>query len=168
MMEITSTAFKNEGWIPKRYTSAGENLSPPLRWSGEPEECKGFAILCEDPDAKSPENASHPFIHWIAYQISPAISALPEGILQRERVGLPVSMDQGKNSFGEIGYKGPLPPIGRGKHHYRFRIYALRKPLGIPPGASADEFYEALKGHVIETAEWVGIYERDLSQSIMT
>jgi hypothetical protein len=85
-----------------------------------------------------------------------------------ERIGLPVSMDQGRNSFGEIGYTGPLPPIGGGKHHYRFRIYALRKPLGVPPGIGADQFYEALKGHVIETAEWVGIYERDLSQSIMT
>ena len=160
-MELTSTAFDNHQWIPQRYTGAGENVSPPLRWSGEPKGCKGFAIICEDPDAPKRVGSDKPFIHWIVYNIAATVSALPEGILPQDRVLIPVSLDQGVNSFGKLGYGGPFPPIGHGTHRYHFRLYALRAPLGIPPGADYWAFKEALKNHVIKTAELTGLYERE-------
>jgi hypothetical protein len=166
-MEVSSPVFRNKDWIPKRYTGTGENVSPPLRWSGEPGGCEGFAILCEDMDAISPEGKLQAFVHWIAYNISPTVSALPEGLPQKERLELPVSMDQGLNSFGELGFSGPLPPIGHGKHRYHFKLYALKAPLGIPPGADIKLFKQALKDHVIDTTELVGVYERDLTPSVM-
>jgi hypothetical protein len=158
-MELTSPVFQNRNWIPKRYTALGENISPPLRWSGEPRSCKGFALLCEDLDAPAtPEHAGH-FVHWIAYHLSPSVSALPEGILSKERLDLPIAIDQGLNAFGQPGYGGPLPPHGSGIHHYRFKLYALKAPLGLPPGAGIDAFHEAIKDHVLETAELTGIYQ---------
>ena len=160
-MELTSTAFEHHQWIPKRYTGLGENVSPPLRWSGVPQGCHGFALICEDPDAPKRLGSEKPFIHWILYNIPASVSALPEGLLNQDRVLIPVSLDQGVNSFGKIGYGGPLPPAGHGTHHYHFRLFALRAALGIPPGADYWAFKDALKNHVISSAELVGLYERE-------
>ena len=49
--ELTSEAFEDGGTIPVRYTCDGENVSPPLAWSGAPEGTKSFALFVEDPDA---------------------------------------------------------------------------------------------------------------------
>jgi Raf kinase inhibitor-like YbhB/YbcL family protein len=104
----------------------------------------------------------------MAYNIHPTVSALPEGIDTRDRLLLPVSLDQGVNSFGTVGYSGPMPPIGHGRHHYHFILYALNSPLGIPPKGDYLMFREAIEGHVLAVAELTGIFERDLHQSVMT
>ena len=33
---VTSTSFPPHGPIPKKYTEDGENISPPLAWTGVP------------------------------------------------------------------------------------------------------------------------------------
>ncbi len=154
--------------IPTRYSGSGSNLSPPLQWSGEPLGCKEFALICIDPDAPR-STPDHPFVHWLIYNISPAISFLPEGInLNEKRLLLPIAADQGINSFGRIGYAGPLPPIGHGLHHYHFKLFALNGELGIPPGIGYEMFIKLIEGHVIKTAEIVGVYERGINQAVMT
>ena len=167
-MEISSPVFKSNQPIPSRYTGSGANVSPPLRWNGEPAGCKEFALICQDPDAPKSRIGEPAFVHWLVYNISPAVSALPEGIPDKKRMELPVALDQGLNSFGKMGYAGPMPPIGHGLHHYHFKLFALDAELGIPPGASVESFLSAIKGHVLETAECVGIYERGIQASIMT
>jgi|SRR5258708_607643 len=52
----------------------GENISPPLSWSGVPAATAELAILMEDPDAPLPR----PFVHMITYRISPDKSGLAE------------------------------------------------------------------------------------------
>jgi Raf kinase inhibitor-like YbhB/YbcL family protein len=160
-MKLTSPVFAQDGEIPKRYTGEGENVSPPLNWSKVPEGVREFAIFCEDPDAPVREGRDHPFVHWIIYNISPTMTMLPEGIVAELRVEAPVRCDQGTNSFGEVGYGGPMPPVGHGLHHYRFRLYALNLELALPPGATKAEFLKAIEGHVIEQALLIGTYRRD-------
>ena len=160
-MILTSPVFQNQKKIPRRYTGEGQDVSPPLEWSEVPKEAREFILICEDPDAPVHGGQNYPFIHWIAYNISPNVSSLPEGIPSNElRVHLPVSLEQGSNSFGKVGYQGPMPPVGSGAHHYRFTLYALNTVLGVRPALTKERLLKAMDGHVISTATLSGVYER--------
>jgi len=50
-MKIESTAFKEGSMIPVKYTCDGDDISPPLNWSGVPEGTQSFALINDDPDA---------------------------------------------------------------------------------------------------------------------
>jgi phosphatidylethanolamine-binding protein (PEBP) family uncharacterized protein len=65
---------------------------------------------------------------------------------------------EGRNGFGTTGYAGPCPPHGR--HRYFFRLHALDTELELQPGADRDQLDRALDGHVLETAELLGGYQR--------
>ncbi len=163
-MILTSSVFRNLQRIPTRYTGEGENVSPPLEWSFVPDHCKEFALICEDPDAPKNPNKDYPFVHWIAYNIPGSTSSLPEGIDTRQRLSIPVSIDQGVNSFGKLGYGGPMPPLESGPHHYHFTLYALDAELGLAPGLTKEDLIKSIKGHVITTSEIIGTYERTVNQ----
>jgi phosphatidylethanolamine-binding protein (PEBP) family uncharacterized protein len=53
-MKLTSPAFGHQTLIPSRYTCEGDDISPPLEWSGVPEATKSLALLVDDPDAPDP------------------------------------------------------------------------------------------------------------------
>ena len=53
-MQITSTAFANNGSIPAKHTCEGPDLSPALAWAGAPAGTKAFALIVDDPDAPDP------------------------------------------------------------------------------------------------------------------
>ena len=125
-MKLTSSVFSQNQKIPTRFTGEGLNLSPPLEWSSVSPDCKSFAIICEDPDVPKRPGKDHPFVHWMIYNLSGSVSALPEGVdVEGAITHIAISGDQGKNSFGRIGYGGPMPPIGNGSHRYIFTLYAL-------------------------------------------
>lgn len=151
-LAISSPAFENGGIIPKRYTCEGENISPPLNWTGVPPEAKSLVLICDDPDAPGGV-----FNHWLLYNIPPSTSSLPEGIPP-----LPSLADgslQGYNSFGRIGYGGPCPPPGPA-HRYFFRLYALDTTLNVPPKAKKAQVLKAMEGHILAEAEVMGMFSR--------
>jgi Raf kinase inhibitor-like YbhB/YbcL family protein len=59
-----------------------------------------------------------------------------------------------------FGYDGPCPPWNDAlPHRYRFRVYALDVPrLDLPQVFGWPELREALRGHVLDEAEWLGVY----------
>jgi Raf kinase inhibitor-like YbhB/YbcL family protein len=116
-MQITSGAFADGALIPRRFTCDGEDLSPPLVWTGAPAGTRSFVLLCDDPDA--PAGIWH---HWAAYDIPADLMSLPEGAAQSAERS---HFKQALNDFGRTGYGGPCPPKGHGSHHYRFRLIAL-------------------------------------------
>ena len=69
-LEIRSAAFQPGGEIPARHTCEGEDLSPPLAWSGVPAGAKGLALVVDDPDAPDPK-APPPLEELMQY---PAVS----------------------------------------------------------------------------------------------
>ena len=148
---ITSDAFPQGGAIPALYTCTASDISPPLRWHGIPGDAKALALLVADPDAPSGT-----FIHWLIYNLPADTPGLPEDVTKSETA---VGGEQGENGFGKIGYGGPCPPPGPA-HHYHFRLYALDRRLRLEPRASADKLESAMKGHILETADLVGIYGR--------
>ncbi|MER3412242.1 MAG: YbhB/YbcL family Raf kinase inhibitor-like protein [Thermoleophilia bacterium] len=145
-MELTTSAFPDQGRIPARYTCEGEDVSPPLSWTDPPPGARSLALIVEDPDAPG-----RTFTHWLAWGIDPGWSCLGEG----ER-----APREGRNDFGASGWRGPCPPMGHGPHRYVFRLLALDTEIDLPPGASRRELERALEGHVLAEATLVGVYER--------
>lgn len=150
-IQISSSAFGHEGFIPQKYTCDGENISPPLSWKNIPSGTKSIAIINDDPDA--PVGT---WVHWVIYNIPPTANGLPENIKPMEK--LPDGTLQGRNSWGKIGYGGPCPPSG--VHRYFFKIYALDKVLDLKPGATKEELLKAMKGHILAEGQFYGKYSR--------
>jgi Raf kinase inhibitor-like YbhB/YbcL family protein len=158
-MTIRSEAFEQGARIPKKFTGEGQDVSPPLRWEGAPNGTKQLALICDDPDAPSPEA----WVHWVMYGIPPTVSSLTEAIPPTDTLDTPPGAMQGKNSWPHgvtIGYRGPMPPPGHGVHHYHFRLYALNEEFDFQSGLQKRTLLSAITGHVLAEAELVGTYER--------
>jgi Raf kinase inhibitor-like YbhB/YbcL family protein len=145
-LSLTSGAFEHGERIPERHSGEGEDVSPPLSWDELPEGTESLALIVDDPDAPSGT-----FVHWLAWGIDPQSGGLGEG-------ESPPS--QGAGGFGDVGYRGPAPPPGHGPHRYFFRLYALDATPELAPGAGREELEAAIEGHVIESGELMGTYER--------
>jgi Raf kinase inhibitor-like YbhB/YbcL family protein len=148
--QIFSSAFAEGGWIPELHSCQGADISPSLEWSGAPSETRSFALIVEDPDA--PKGV---WSHWILFDVGAKIQALSQGF----RAGsLGVS---GTNDFGKPGYGGPCPPKGHGPHRYFFRLSALNVPtVGLATGTQRAQLLDAMKGHVLAEAHFMGRFER--------
>lgn len=155
-IQISSPAFRNGESIPKRHTGDGEDVSPALSWSGVPAGVKELAVICDDPDAPTPE----PWVHWVVGRIPGEAKGLPENIAKTASPPDPKDILQGRNSFGKVGYGGPAPPKGHGVHHYHFKLYALDGPIAINPGLDKKALLAAMKGHILAQGELIGTYER--------
>ncbi len=143
-MHLTSPAFVNGGMIPVKHTCDGEDVSPALDVDDLPEGARSLVLVMEDPDA--PRGT---WDHWIAYDIDPC-DHIPEGV---RTLGTP-----GRNSWGNAGYGGPCPPSGT--HRYVFRLVALDRRLGLPPGLTKAEVMTAAAPHILDEAVLIGLYGR--------
>lgn len=150
-IKLTSTAFQDGALIPSKYTCDGPNVSPQLSWSAVPPGAKALALVCDDPDAPGKT-----WVHWVVYDIPPITMELPEGIVHEEK--LSNGGKQGQNDFGKIGYGGPCPPSGT--HRYFFRLYALDSETSLELGATKDQLWKAIDGHVLAQGELMGKYQR--------
>jgi Raf kinase inhibitor-like YbhB/YbcL family protein len=153
-LAIKSTAFAPNGPIPVKYTCEGDDVSPPLEWSGVPERAKSLALIVDDPDAPDPAAPKMVYVHWVLYDLPPSTSGLPESVTTAQ---LPKGAREGKNDFGKTGFGGPCPPIGR--HRYFFKLYALDTMPGDLGRPTKADLEAAMRGHVIEQAEVVGTYQ---------
>ncbi|MGX8012802.1 YbhB/YbcL family Raf kinase inhibitor-like protein [Mesorhizobium sp. ORM8.1] len=152
-LTLASPAFSDGGDIPGRYTRDGKNISPPLKWSGIPDEAKSLVLVVQDPDAPSGM-----FGHWAVFNMSPKVGELPEA--ESGRPG-PQALRQAINDFGNAYYDGPEPPVGHGVHHYHFRLAALDTPaLSVPADAGIEPIWREAQKHAIAQAELIGTYER--------
>lgn len=150
-IKITSSAFKDGGDIPVRYTGHGEDVSPPLSWEGAPQGTKSFALINDDPDA-----VTGSWVHWVIYNIPQDQTSLKENF--PSDVSLPNGIKQGVTDFGTHGYGGPCPPSG--KHRYFFRLYALDTMLDLSGRVSKRDIEKAIQGHILEQAQLMGLYGR--------
>src|SRR4051812_495039 len=79
MLAIKSSAFLDGDAIPTRFTCDGEDTSPPLEWSGVPDQALSLALVVDDPDAPDPAAPKMRFVHWVLYNMPPDARGLPEG-----------------------------------------------------------------------------------------
>jgi Raf kinase inhibitor-like YbhB/YbcL family protein len=153
-MQITSSAFGQHQAIPKKYTCDGEDLSPPLAWSGVPTGAKSLVLIVDDPDAPDPVHPTMTWVHWVLYNIPPSASGLAEGVRK-----LPAGTLEGINDWKRTGYGGPCPPTG--KHRYYHKLYALDALLEDLRKPAKAALQKAMEGHLLAHAELVGVYRRE-------
>jgi Raf kinase inhibitor-like YbhB/YbcL family protein len=152
-LKITSSAFADGGAIPKKYTCEGEDLSPPLSWSGTPQGTKSLVLIVDDPDAPDPAAPKMTYVHWVLFDLPPETTEIMEGMAT-----LPGGTKSGLNDWKSTGYGGPCPPIGR--HRYFFKLYALDGRLEGLSAATKDDVLAAMQGHVLAEAQIVGTYQK--------
>jgi Raf kinase inhibitor-like YbhB/YbcL family protein len=158
-LTVTSAAFGPGQPIPARYTGEGDDISPHLEWSGGPVGTRTYALICDDPDAPTPQ----PWVHWLLYALPANVTSLPDGASGANPIAAPFRGLEGLNSWPNgrtIGYRGPMPPRGHGVHHYHFKVYALDEELKLSAGLSKEELLAAIEPHVLATGEYIGTYER--------
>src|SRR5690606_19960100 len=154
MFRLSSPAFGQDEEIPSRHTCDGEQLSPPLEWSGAPDGTRSFVLIVDDPDAPDPAAPQRVWVHWLLYNLPASTTRLAEGA---SREGLPDHARELRNDGDGIGYTGPCPPIGR--HRYFHRLYAMDAELPqLKEGAKRADLEAAMEGHVLEMAELMGTY----------
>jgi len=68
-MRLTSPALADQGQIPRRFTSDGEDLSPPLVFADIPPATKSLALIVDDPDAPDPRAPKMTWVHWVLYNL---------------------------------------------------------------------------------------------------
>lgn len=144
---VSSAAFSDGGAIPRRFTCSGQNVSPPLRWSGVPQGAAGVALVVDDPDA--PRGI---YVHWVLVGLGPATERLAEGTV-------PAGARQLPNSAGKAAWTGPCPPAGPA-HHYRFTVYALRQEPEVAGDADPGAAVEAIEAAADARGRLVGTFGR--------
>ena|SRR3989338_2806707 len=142
-MELRSPEFKNNEFIPKKFTCRGANINPELIIIDIPQGTQSIALIFNDPDA-----ASGDWVHWVIFDI-PVVSKIEQNSAPGK---------QGVNDFGEIGYGGPCPPLGT--HRYVFRIYALDAMLNLEEGISKADLEKAMDRHILAKAELIGLFKK--------
>ena len=144
IMELKSPEFKNNEFIPKKFTCHGENINPELTVEGIPEPARSLALIVDDPDA--PRGT---WIHWAMFNIPTDISKIEEDSAPGK---------QGINDSGRIGYDGPCPPSGT--HRYIFKIYALDTEFNLKEGINKAALEKAMEGHILASAELTGLFKK--------
>lgn len=155
-LTLTSPAFGAGGDIPTIHTCDGNDISPPLSWSGIPPGAHSLVLIVDDPDAPDPAAPQRTWVHWVLYNIPTSASGLAQGVAPR---ALPAGTRQGLNDWLRTGYGGPCPPVGR--HRYFHKLYALDRVLPQSGKLTKSALESAMQGHVIAQAELIGLYRRN-------
>ena len=148
VLTLTSSALQDNGQLAVKNACGdkqrspncvGENISPPLAWTGVPEGTKSFALLLFDPEGRAPAGVSH----MVIYGIPASVTGFAEGEISKPSdkfVG-------GKNLMGTGMYFGPGTPPNTDWHHYTFTLIATdldpKDPV-LKPGMTRDELASAL------------------------
>ncbi|WP_017572641.1 YbhB/YbcL family Raf kinase inhibitor-like protein [Nocardiopsis halotolerans] len=147
---VTSPLMQEGGPLPDAYSCMGtngaeagngseggeearESYSPPLSWSGLPDEAGSIALVVDDPQKAQ--------VFWVVYDLDPELVELRQNTV-------PADAKQGRNSVGETSYDPPCPEPGEA-YEYRFTVYALRNPLDLPEGAALNASLEAIANQAV-------------------
>lgn len=151
-----TSAFRDGGSIPRRYTCDGRDLSPALLFGGVPAAADTLAVVLDDPDAPGGT-----FTHWLLWNVPADIDSIAEHVATERHPPEIEGASQGTNDFGDVGYRGPCPPEGHPPHTYRFTAYAVPETLDVETGAERSTLLEALDGRAVATERFTGEYGRE-------
>lgn len=145
-MTLSSSRFEHNQKIPSAYTCDGADVNPPLVIMDVPAGARSLALIVDDPDAPAGT-----WVHWTVWNMDPQTREIAEN-------SVPKSAREGVTSFGKSGYGGPCPPSGT--HRYFFKLTALDTTLDLSPNAGAQDVQKAMDGHILASAELMGVYAR--------
>jgi Raf kinase inhibitor-like YbhB/YbcL family protein len=165
-LNLTSTAFLENGTIPTAYTyetntSASQHVSPPLNWRHTPSGTEGFALIVNDPDAPSGS-----FTHWVAYDNDSSLTGFADNasLINLDNRSLSPRF-QGLNDNGTQGYSGPAgscdSSLASKQHRYVFTLYAVdnrTKLENLGDNATKSALLTAIDGSVLASDNLTGLY----------
>jgi Raf kinase inhibitor-like YbhB/YbcL family protein len=127
---VLSPALVEGEALPERFTCEGEEIPPPLQWSGLPRDTESVAVVMDAPHAQGGNT-----VLWVVFGLDPVDQELGEG-------GPGSSARQAQNSAGEAAYLPPCPEEHGGE--YRFTVYALNDAIAVEDGAPLSEATAAI------------------------
>ena len=158
VMTLTTTGWADGGTVALKYTQAGDEVSPPLTWSGAPETTASFVLIVRDLDAMRGNDDT---LHWLVWNIPGKATSLPEHVPHGPQ------LPDGTRQISASGpyYRGPGAPASGPPHHYVFELYALDSMIDVPAvGASPAEtrtaVIAAMAGKIRGKASLVGLFKR--------
>jgi Raf kinase inhibitor-like YbhB/YbcL family protein len=158
-MTLTTSGWPDGGPIPVKYTQAGEQISPDLKWTNTPPGTVSFVLHMHDPDVAR-NKTTEDQVHWVVWNIPGTATGLPENV--PKGADLPDGSHQ-TSASGPV-YRGPGAPATGPQHHYTFEIYALDAKIDVPSGGEPFEtrtkVLQAMQGHVLGKAVYVGLFKR--------
>jgi Raf kinase inhibitor-like YbhB/YbcL family protein len=158
-MTLTTSGWPDGGPIPVKYTQAGEQVSPELKWTNTPPGTVSFVLHMHDPDVAR-NKTTEDQVHWVVWNIPATATGLPENVPKGAE--LPDGSRQ-TSASGPV-YRGPGAPATGPQHHYTFEIYALDTKIDVPAGGEPFEtrtkVLQAMQGHVLGKAVYVGLFRR--------
>ncbi|HWJ15971.1 MAG TPA: YbhB/YbcL family Raf kinase inhibitor-like protein [Gemmatimonadaceae bacterium] len=164
-MILTIGAWQDGGLIPLKFTQAGEQVSPELKWTNVPAGTVTFVVNMLDPDV-SVQRTTDTQPHWIVWNIPGTATGLPEGV--KPGGDLP----DGSHQISASGpqYRGPGAAATGPLHHYTFEVYALDTKLDVIASTATQvinaaletraSVMKAMNGHVLGKAVYVGLFKR--------
>ncbi|ASU84505.1 phosphatidylethanolamine-binding protein [Nocardiopsis gilva YIM 90087] len=132
-INVTSTMVKEGEPLPETYTCEGEGVSPPLQWSGLPEDAESLAVVVDDPSSTT--------VHWVLYGLDPQLAEIRQN-------SVPQPGRTGRNSEGAAEYAPPCPRESHG-HAVRFTVYALNGEIDLGDDAPLQDSLEAIAQRTI-------------------
>ena len=145
-LKLTSSGFEHNGKIPSMYTCDGDGVNPKLEIEGVDENAKSLVLIMDDPDAPSGV-----WDHWVKFNIATTTTKIDEA-----------SEPEGVAGVGTSGNKEYLPPCPPDREHrYFFKLFALNTLLELEEGATKKEVESAMEDHILQSAELIGLYERN-------
>ena len=140
-IEVSIPDLLREGYIPKRYTCDGADVSPPVQWSHVPSGTAELAVFVVN---LRPVRGRF-FFDWAVAGLGSTLHGISAGTL-------PPGAVVARNSFGDVGYS-ICPAKGTREEDFVVRVLALPHPLAAKPGVDAETLYREAE----RSAKAVGI-----------
>ena len=158
IMTLSTSGWTDGGTVALKYTQAGEEVSPPLAWSGAPDPTASFVLIVRDIDALRGNDDT---LHWLVWNIPGKATSLPENVPHGPE------LPDGTRQISATGpyYRGPAAPASGPPHHYVFELYALDsmidvQAVGASPADTRTAVLAAMAGHIRGKAALVGLFKR--------
>ena len=146
-LQLSSPVFDDGEEIPVEHAACvgggeGDDIAPPLAWTGVPDGAQQLAVTMVDPDAAG-------FVHWVVAGIDPSSVGLAAG-------EVPSGTVEALNDTGQPGYFGPCPPE---THTYVFTLHVLDRDPGIDESTAGADAVAAVEAASNAGTELTGTYD---------
>lgn len=128
--QLTSPAFEDMGFLPKKYTCFGEGISPPLELTNTIGLMKAYILTF----------GNDKYFYWVVYSSNPHIILIPEDVKENDYF---IFL---RNDFGVRGY---TPPCPNKRELYTFTLYILKTAVYLDKNVSVRKFLKEIRHEVM-------------------